>query len=33
VLASSIGSLIGAPDTQQINFIDSPTFRTIELLA
>jgi arginine/lysine/histidine transporter system substrate-binding protein len=34
VLASSIGSIIGAPElTQQINFIDSRTFRTIELLA
>jgi polar amino acid transport system permease protein len=34
VLASSIGSVIGAPElTQQINFIDSRTFRTIELLA
>ncbi len=33
VLASSIGSVIGAPElTQQINFIDSRTFRTIELL-
>jgi ABC-type amino acid transport system permease subunit len=34
VLASSIGSIIGAPElTQQINFIDSRSFRTIELLA
>jgi His/Glu/Gln/Arg/opine family amino acid ABC transporter permease subunit len=34
VLASSIGSVIGAPElTQQINFIDSRSFRTIELLA
>jgi polar amino acid transport system permease protein len=34
VLASSIGSIIGAPElTQQISFIDSRTFRTIELLA
>jgi polar amino acid transport system permease protein len=34
VLASSIGSVIGAPElTQQINFIDSRTFRTVELLA
>src|SRR5215216_2390670 len=34
VLASSIGSVIGAPElTQQINFVDSRTFRTIELLA
>jgi len=34
VLASSIGSVIGAPDlTQQINFSHSPPFRTIELLA
>ena len=34
MLASSIGSVIGAPElTQQINFIDSRTFRTIELLA
>jgi polar amino acid transport system permease protein len=34
ILASSIGSIIGAPElTQQINFIDSRTFRTIELLA
>jgi His/Glu/Gln/Arg/opine family amino acid ABC transporter permease subunit len=33
VLASSIGSVIGAPElTQQINFIDSRTFRTVELL-
>src|SRR5947207_144928 len=33
VLASSIGSVIGAPElTQQINFIDSRSFRTIELL-
>jgi His/Glu/Gln/Arg/opine family amino acid ABC transporter permease subunit len=34
VLASAIGSIIGAPElTQQINFIDSRSFRTIELLA
>lgn len=34
ILASSIGSIIGAPElTQQINFIDSRSFRTIELLA
>jgi polar amino acid transport system permease protein len=34
VLASSIGTVIGAPElTQQISFIDSRTFRTIELLA
>jgi len=34
VLASSIGSIIGAPElTQQINFIDPRSFRTIELLA
>jgi polar amino acid transport system permease protein len=33
VLATSIGSVIGAPElTQQINFIDSRSFRTIELL-
>ena len=33
VLASSIGSVIGAAElTQQINFIDSRTFRTVELL-
>ena len=33
VLASSIGTVIGAPElTQQINFIDSRTFRTVELL-
>jgi polar amino acid transport system permease protein len=33
ILASSIGTVIGAPElTQQINFIDSRTFRTIELL-
>jgi len=33
VLASSIGTVIGAPElTQQISFIDSRTFRTVELL-
>jgi His/Glu/Gln/Arg/opine family amino acid ABC transporter permease subunit len=34
ILASSIGSIIGAPElTQQISFIDTRTFRTIQLLA
>jgi len=34
VLATSIGSIIGTPElTQQVLFVDSRTFRTIELLA
>ena len=34
ILASSIGSIVGAPElTQQVLFIDSRTFRTVELLA
>ena len=33
VLASSIGSIVGAPElTQQVQFLDSRSFRTIELL-